>query len=249
MRVFVVLVLMTTLCACAPRSIHLRAADSTLPQLVVRGEGRVEVVPDQLRLRLEVVTEASDADQALSENNRRMAAVMKTLAEIGISGAEMATGQFQIRPEWSLPPRPTPASWQRQIVGYRVSNELLIKTTRVELAGRLLAAAQQAGANQIGGLQFALADPEEQRQKAIALATKQAIREARTLAQAAGVSLGPVRSLTLDNSGGAPGPQVVMAAARTASADAVPLAAGKVEISARVSIVYLLAVEKTPAGR
>ena len=243
-----ILPLAALLSACAPPAYQpvTPAADSSL--LVVRGEGRVEVAPDQLQLRLGVETAATEADQALTDNNRQMAAVLAQLTELGIGKEEISTGQFQIRPDWSLPPRPTPANWQRQIVGYRVSNELLIKTTRVELAGRLLAVAQAAGANQIGGLQFTLADPEPSRLQAIALATRQAIREAETLAQAAGVKLGAVQSLTLDSSGGTPGPQVMMAEARMASADAVPVESGKVEVKAGVSLVYRLQVAPEPAG-
>jgi len=249
MRIFVALLLIALLNACAPYHSALGPVAADPPQLTVRGEGRVEVTPDQLQIRLGVLTEASDADQALAENNQRMAAVMKVLAEIGITGDEMETSQFQIRPDWSLPPRPTPANWERQIIGYRVSNEMLIKTGRVELAGRLLAAAQQSGANQIGALQFVLADPEEHRQKAIALATEQAVREARTLARAAGVKLGSVQSLSLDNPGYVSGPQVMMAEARLASAQSVPVAAGKVEVKAAVSIIYRLEVEKISSDR
>ncbi len=234
------LLLLPGLVGCGPQTLNLGAVGQTFPQLVVRGEATVEAAPDQLQLRLGVVTQDADAELALSSNSERMQAVMDSLAQIGIVREELATGQFQVRPEWSLPPRPTPANWQREIVGYRVSNELLIATTRVKLAGKLLAATQRAGANQVGGLQFTLADPQEQKQRAIALATERAIRQAQTMAAAAGVKLGPVQSLTLDSPGGVPGPQLMMAEARMASADTVPVAAGKVEVSAAVTLVYRL---------
>lgn len=248
MRFTLLLMLLLLLSSCAPANINFPPAENP-PQLVVRGEGRVEVIPDQLQLRLGVVTDGSEADQALAENSQRMAAVMEMLGEIGIAGDEMETSQFQVSPNWSLPPRPTPANWQRQIIGYRVSNELLIKTKRVDLAGRLLAAAQQAGANQIGGLLFALADPEVPRQRAITLATEQAVREAGTLAEAAGVRLGPVVALTLENNGMLPRPQVMLAEARVASADSVPVVAGKVEITVAVSMVYQLEIDHPAVGK
>lgn len=246
MRLTFLLLLFPLLSACLPAQMNTAVVPpaptvpSTPAQLQVRGEGKVEVVPDQLQMRLGVVTQAADADQAMVENNQRMAAVMKMLDEIGIARENMATGQFQVRPEWSLPPRPTPANWEREIIGYRISNDLLISTTRVELAGRLLAVAQKAGANQVGGLQFSLADPEAHRQEAIRIATRKAVREAETLASAAGVQLGRVISLNLDSSRGMPQPQLMMAEARTASADSVPIAAGKVEVSASVSLIYAL---------
>jgi uncharacterized protein YggE len=241
-----VLLLLLTLPACCPQHFNTAPAarnspPAPIPQLMVRGEGMVEATPDLLQLRLGVVSQDVDADVALRGNNERMRAVLAALQEIGIAEDEIATGQFQIRPEWSTPPRPTPANWQRQIVGYRVSNELLVATVHVELAGKLLALSQRAGANQIGGLQFSLADPNVHKQQAITLATEMAIRQAQTMAAAAGVALGPLQSLSLDASGGAPSPQLMMAEARMASVDSVSVMAGKVEVSAAVTLVFRLA--------
>lgn len=235
------LALMALLVGCGPKTFNYGALPGTLPQLIVQADGQVKAKPDQLQLRLGVVTEAETAGPALEQNNQRMAAVMQMLQEVGLSNEDMATGQFQIRPEWSRPPRPTPANWQRQIIGYQVSNELLITTAQVELAGKLLSLAQLAGANQIGGLQFGLSDPTAQRQRAIEVATAKAIRKAQTMASAAGVKLGQLQSITLG--GGADRPQpMMMAEARMASAEPVPVAAGTVEVSAAVTLVYLLEI-------
>lgn len=209
-------------------------------RLTVHGEAKVEVPPDQLRLRLSVVTSNADSDLAMEENNRQMYGLIGTLQSLGLGEDDYRTGQFQTRPEWSRPPRPAPANWQRSIVGYTVSNELLIKTDQVDLAGKLLAAAQQAGANQIGGLTFALAEPADHREEAIALATRRALLKAETLAAAAGVELGPIQSLTLDQAA-APGPMprmAMMEAKVGAAADAVPVNAGNVEVRAGVTVVF-----------
>ena len=210
---------------CVPQTVNYSSAPLQLPQLVVQADGEVKVNPDQLQLRLGVVTEADEAGPALQQNNQQMAAVMQMLAEIGIAYADIATGQFQIRPEWSRPPRPTPANWQREIVGYRVSNEVVVTTTQVELAGKLLSLAQQAGANQIGGLQFGLADPTAHRQKAIEVATEKAIRKAKTMAAAAGVELAGIQSISLGRQHLSPEiGQFIIAAARIVQRGIRPLA-------------------------
>ena len=219
-----------------------RGADlsTAFSRLTVHGEAKVEVPPDQLRLRLAVVTSNADSDLALSDNNRQMTQLIAALKDLGLTDDDYRTGQFQTYPEWSRPPRPAPANWQRSIVGYRVSNELLVQTSRVELAGKLLAAAQSAGADQIGGLTFALEEPADHREEAIVLATRRAMRKAQTLAAAAGVKLGSIQSLTLDQAS-APGPMPrmeMMASAMTA--DAVPVNAGDVEVRAGVTVVFRL---------
>jgi len=238
MKNLILLTLSVLLLGCVPQTVNYSSAPLELPQLMVQADGQVNVNPDQLQLRLGVVTEADEAGAALEQNNQQMAAVMQMLAGIGIAYADIATGQFQIHPEWSRPPRPTPANWQREIVGYRVSNELIVTTSQVELAGQLLSLAQQAGANQIGGLQFDLADPTAHRQKAIEVAAEKALRKARTIAAAAGVELGEIQSISLGGVSGAPQPRLMMAEARTASVEPVPVAAGKVEVTASVTIVY-----------
>ena len=240
-NIFALLAILLLLTACAPQSLHQQIAkQSGVRLLTVQAEGQVKVNPDQLQLRLGVVTEAETAGPALEKNNQRMNGVMQMLRDIGISDNEMTTGQFRINPQWSRPPRPTPASWQRTIIGYRVNNELLISTTRVELAGKLLGLAEQAGANQIGGLQFGLADPDAYQRRAIEIATAKAQAKAETLARAAGVALAGVQTISLGGGTSLPQPRAMLAEMKTASVEPVPVAAGKVEVSATVTIAYRL---------
>lgn len=235
------LILLFALTACAhPHRDRGTDLAKSFARLTVHGEAKVEVPPDQLRLRLNVVTSNADSDLALQENNRKMNTLLEALQGLGLGADDYRTGQFQTYPEWSRPPRPAPANWQRSIVGYTVNNELLVKTDQVELAGKLLAAAQTAGADQVGGLVFALAEPADHREEAIAQATRRAMRKAQTLADAAGVQLGAVQSLTLDQAS-APGPfprMEMMAARAGGKADAVPVNAGNIEVRAGVTVVY-----------
>lgn len=241
------LLLFFILSACTPHPFHpehslvATVPDQTPQQLRVQAEGRVEATPDQLRLRLGVITEAADAGQAVNENNQRMSKVMTMVAELGLERKDLATGQFQIQPQWSQPPRPTPANWQREIIGYRVSNDLWIRTTRIDLAGQLLGLAHQAGVNQVGNLQFTLAEQDKYQQQAMTLATQKALRQAQVLASAAGAKLGGILSLSLDTPGGSGAGAPLMAEARMMSAtDAVPITPGNVDIQATVTIIFEL---------
>jgi len=166
---------------------------------------------------------------------------MTMLNDLGLDRKELATGQFQIQPQWSQPPRPTPANWQREIVGYRVSNDLWIRTTRIDLAGRLLGLAHLSGVNQVGNLQFTIADRDNYQQQAMTLATQKALRQAQVLATAAGAELGIILSLTLDTPSGFSGASPLMAEARMLTAtDAVPVTPGNVDIQAIVTIIFEL---------
>jgi len=241
------LLLLSVLSACMPHPLHperslvVTAPSQTPQELRVQAEGRVEATPDQLRLRLGVITEATEAGRAVNENNQRMTKVMTMLDELGLDRNDLATGQFQIQPQWSQPPRPTPANWQREIIGYRVSNNLWIRTARIDLAGQLLGLAHQSGVNQVGNLQFTIADQDDYQQQAMTMATQKALRQAQVLATAAGAELGNILSLTLDTPGGSTGAGPLMAEARMVTAtDAVPVTPGNVDIQQTVTVVFEL---------
>lgn len=215
-------------------------------QLRVQAEAQVEAVPDLVRMRLGVVTAAKDAGQAVRENNERMHTIMSELLELGLHQDDLASGQFQISPQWSQPPRPTPANWQREIVGYRVSNDLWVTTTQVDLAGDLLGAGHSSGANHVDNLQFSIADTDSYQQQAMALATQKAVRQARILADAAGARLGEIVSLSLDQDGSSFSPPMLAEARMMSAADAVPVTPGKVKIEAAVTLVF--ALENSPTA-
>jgi uncharacterized protein YggE len=103
--------------------------------------------------------------------------------------------------------------------------------------GEILDAGVRDGANSFGGLSFGVQAPGPLQAEARAQAMKDALARARTLAEAAGVGLGPIRSIT--EQGGMRGP--TMMRAEMAMADAsVPVAAGEVSATAAVSLVIEL---------
>lgn len=215
-------------------------ASTASAQLSVRGEGVILAKPDQVEMWLEAVTSATEAETALTKNSAAIERLMQMLMAEGLTAQEYATGQFSIQPEWSRPPRPAPANWAPEIVGYRVSNRLQITTRQVELAGRLLTLAQQAGINRTGNLHFSLADPEAVKREAIAVATQRARQRAAVLAKAAGVTLGGVLEARIEDAGtGQPQPMLAEAA-MLRSSTSVPVSAGEVEVRAAVILRYAL---------
>ncbi|MBE0598519.1 MAG: SIMPL domain-containing protein, partial [Desulfuromonadales bacterium] len=122
---------------------------------------------------------------------------------------------------------------------YMVVNTLKIRSSRLELAGKLIAAATEAGANEVGSLHFDLADPRQHRAEAIRQATAQARADAGSLAGAAGVRLVRVLSLHLDQESAQPLPMARFKTAEMAMTDAAPvIAPGEVTVRATVQMVY-----------
>jgi uncharacterized protein YggE len=210
-------------------------------RLTVRGEAAISAAPDQMRLNVGVITSAPTVEAAMKENNIRLKQVEIAFEKIGLTKAEYPTGLFQIQPQWMPRPRQADADWTPHISAYRAVNNLRVKTGKLNLAGKIIAAAAQAGANQIGALVFDLADPRQYRAQAIAAATDRAKVDARSLAEAGGVSLEKILSLKLENATETPlrlkstGINQAMMASRESAPAIIP---GDVMVRAGVLIVY-----------
>ena len=215
--------------------------DAVVPVLTVRGDAQLDKPADELRIRVGVVTESDEATIALRENSRQMNDVIDALKKTGLTDKEYQTSQFQIQPMYTRRPRQAPVDWKPKIVGYRVSNSLNVKTKKLELAGELIQAANEAGANSIDSISFGLADPRTHRAEAIRAATANALTDARTLAEAAGLRLVRVLSITLDQAA-APPPIPIMqrmsAGMAMAEAAPPPIQPGDVTVHANVTVVY-----------
>lgn len=215
-----------------------------LPQLSVAGEAQLQVPADQMRLSLGVVTQGETVEAAMQENTVRLRKVQQTLLKAGLTDQELATGPFRVEPQWAPPPRQPAPDWRPQIVGYMVVNTLKIRTTRLDLAGRLIADATAAGANEVGNLVFDLADPRGHRSEAIRQATAHARADAGALAAAAGVRLVRVLSLNLDQAAAEPMRMVRFATAEMADSSTPVIAPGEVTVRAMVHMVYEVGPEE-----
>ena len=218
--------------------------DEIVPSLTVRGDAQLEKPADELRIRVGVVTESDEAPTALRENSRQMNDVIDALKKTGLTDKEYQTSRFQIQPMYTRRPRQADATWKPKIIGYRVSNSLNVKTKKLELAGELIQAANEAGANSIDSISFGLADPRTHRAEAIRAATANALTDARTLAEAASLRLVRVLSITLDQAAAPPPIPLQRMSAGMAMAEAAippPIQPGDVTVHANVTVVYEIA--------
>jgi uncharacterized protein YggE len=95
-----------------------------------------------------------------------------------------------------------------------------------------------AGANNMGGVEFLVAEPSKMLDTARADAVADARRKAELVAQAAGVRLGPALTIT-EQSSGFQDPQVYLRAA-AAQPGETPVAAGEMTLRAAVTVSYEL---------
>lgn len=238
MRHVFLIALLLLLSVCPALAVETSRDPSTLQ---VRGEALLEIPADEVRLSVGVSTSGATADAALEENSRILKRVEKALRDAGLESGEYSTGRFSLRPNWSPRPRTVAPDWQPEIVGYTADNSLQIRSQKLAKIGRWIEVAGKAGANNIGQLAFALADPHQHREAAIRQATANALAEARTLAEAAGVKLVRILQLQLDPPGQAPMLRMAETAmVRTMAADLAPpiTAPDDLQVRAGVSLTW-----------
>jgi uncharacterized protein YggE len=206
-------------------------------RLTISSQGSVVKPADQLQLHIGVVTISEKAGPSLEDNSIRVAAVVKNLQSAGLSRSDFETGNFTIQPTFTPMPKDPPPDWQPSINGYEVRNNIIIHTDKLELAGKLIDAANKAGANTIDNMHFVLKDPRGYWGDAIKIATLNAISDANIMAQAAQVRLGRIISIVLENVNEiSPRPNMFVAKAMgNASPTIEP---GEVTISANVTVTY-----------
>ncbi len=152
---------------------------------------------------------------------------------IDVEAISIEGGDVLNRAGGEMPARP-------HIVGYEVTNSLSISTGKLALAGELIEAANEAGANSIDAIVFDLANPRTHRAEAIAAAATNARSDAGILARSSGVKLARVLSVSLDDAGRRPFTPTAARAgmAMAQAAVAPPIRPGDVTVRASVTIVY-----------
>jgi uncharacterized protein YggE len=239
-KLFIALTLVTTaLSATAQEMPQVRDMNYWPETVTVGGTGRSTIAPDRFTFSVGVQTVAPTVDQAVNQNNTRVAAVVAALKKAGATDTELRTSNFAIWPQQDYTQGKLP-----RILGYHVSNNITVTKSEIADAGKLLQVAVNAGVNQSSRLQFEVPDPAKGRSEGLAAAFADARAKAALLATAAGRSLG--RTMTI-NEGGMQGVQppypprpMAVRAERAQAVSDIPVESGSQEMTYSVTVVFEL---------
>ena len=211
--------------------------DGTL--LEVSATGRVTRAPDQAVIRAGVVTQAATAAAATQENAARMAQVIASLKSAGIQPRDLSTSNVSLQPQYRYADNQPPV-----VTGYQASNSVLVKFRDIARSGTVLDALVKAGANQIDGPSLSLSQPDAALDAARADAVARARARATLYAQAAGLRVERIVSISEagENDGGQPQPPVMfrvraMAAESNAATQVLP---GETDVTATINVRFVL---------
>lgn len=181
------LVLLLALPSLACAESFAAANDATL---TVTGSASVTLTADYVRVSVGVSTTAATVEEASTLNNTSIHAVIAALKEAGVAEEDIATSNYSVHAEYDY------VSGSQQLAGYNVTNQLSVIIRDMEHIGATLDKATAAGANNIYNIEFLSTQADAAQDEAIGYAVQDAMRRARLLADAAGLSLGGVKSIS-----------------------------------------------------
>lgn len=204
--------------------------------LSVSAEASAKRVPDVATISTGVVTQAADANAAMRANAQQMDKVMAAIRAAGIAERDIQTSGINLNPQYKYVENAPPT-----IVGYQASNTVNVKVRDMSRLGKVLDAFVANGANQLNGPSFEVDKPDEAYDEARVAAVKKAQARAQTYADALGLK---VRRIVSISEGGASFPRPVPMM-RTMAADAgfakeTSVAPGESTLSVSIEVVFEL---------
>ncbi len=158
------------------------------------GEGKVNAKPDIATVTVGIVTTASTAKTAQDDNTASMNKINAAVKALGIDEKDLTTSNFSVYPNYNYD------NGKNTITGYTANQNLTIKVRGVDKStdtlGKVLDGALVSGSNQIQGVYFGFDDADNLRQQARKIAIEKAKQKAQDLADASGIKLGKVVSIS-----------------------------------------------------
>jgi len=162
--------------------------------ITVSATSEVYAKPDLALTVFSVLSEAKTVAEALQDNTAKMNDIIAFVKNQGVEEKDIKTTNFSVYPryEWyelqSCSSSYCP-SGERTLVGYEVSQSLQVKIRDLAKVGDIIEGAAEAGANQIGELQFTIDNEDLLKDEARGKAIKEAKAKAGALADQLGIRL------------------------------------------------------------
>jgi uncharacterized protein YggE len=206
--------------------------------IVIRTEGEVHLAPDIATLQVGVVSEGKTAGEALAQNTPALAKLVEAVKAAGIKSTDLMTSQVSLTPRMTqAPATPGPRPRAATIDGYEARTGLTVIIRELAKAGPLIDALVKAGANEMSGISFGLADENKAKDAARQKAAEAARGRAMLYAEKLGVKLGDLVSI-VEAEAEAPRSNGDMRAFRMAAGAPIAVEPGELTVTSSLRTVW-----------
>lgn len=185
-------------------------------KITVVGHGECAAAPDAIRLQGSISGKCDEYSQAAELSARVVASMARALADAGFDGNEVRTLSFSVRPIYEV----RGEDRRSVFTGYGYSHDILFEMDADnELLGRALGAIAGLDHAPEFSVRYVLRDHSAAASEARRLAVKDAKDKAKDIAEASGVRLGEIVSISYE---GQNGPALMARSFMDAMPDIVP---------------------------
>ncbi len=205
--------------------------------ITVSGRATVNASPDEAVITISVETLGKDPASALDSNSKTTKTVADRLTAESVPNDAVQTSNVSVYPDRAYDPK----TGKESITGYRATNSVVVTLRDAATVGKVLASAVETGATTVSGPVWQVAADSASLTEALTKAVANAREKAQALAEAQGVKLGGVVSMTESAVDQPTVPQYDSAkTAAGSSVETPPVSAGTIEITGSMTVTYSL---------
>lgn len=206
-----------------------------VPTITVSGEGKVKVIPDQASISISIETKGTKAAEVKKENDQKMDAIIKFIKKANIAKEDYQTQRVSLHPNYD---------YDKKKHNYVATQSLQILLKDLSKYDELMEGLVNEGINRIDNVEFKSSKMAQFQSEARKLASKDAKGKAEDFVSVLGQKVGKAILISDNSQVYVPQPRMyamkAMAMDSAVEAPRETLAVGEIEITANVSINFLL---------
>lgn len=206
-----------------------------VPQISVSGEGKISVIPDQAVITSTVETKGTIAKEVKKQNDLQIEAVLKFIKKMNLNPSDFKTERVSLNPQYD---------YEKKKHNYNATQTIVILLKDLSKYDELMEGLVDKGVNRIDNVVFKSSKMTTYLSDVRKMAMKDAKQKAEDYVSVLGQKVGKAIAITDNSQNYQPQPVYArlktMAMASDESAPRETLAAGEIEITANVSVSFIL---------
>jgi uncharacterized protein YggE len=205
-----------------------------VPSINVSGEGKVKVAPDQASISISIETKGTKADDVKRENDKKMDAVLKFIKSFNIAKEDYQTQRVSLNPNYD---------YEKKKHNYIATQTVQILLKDLSKYDALMEGLVDEGINRIDNVEFKTSTLKELQSEARKLAVRDAKAKAEDFVSVLGQKVGKAIQISDNTPSYVAQPRMYAMKASMAMDESAPretLAVGEIEITANVSVSFIL---------
>ncbi len=205
-----------------------------IPMITVTGEGKIKIIPDEAMISISIETKGAKSDEVKLENDKKMDAILKFIKKINIAKEDFQTQRISLHPNFD---------YEKKKYNYSATQSIQILLRDLTKYDTLMEGIIGEGINRIDNVEFKSSNMIQLQSEARKLAMKDAKSKAEDYVSVLGQKVG--KAISISDNSQIFVPQTHMYATKSALANdiatsRVTLAAGEIEITANVNVIFAL---------